>query len=167
VDNIRDLINNSYGSDYELSVTTYNDAVERVRAAIDEIFYILYSVVVFAVCNASIGVAAIMIMNIAERRREIGILRSQGMSRSQVVVSIIGEAACLGVVGFLSGTAIGLILHRAVVSYMYLEGFPMPYIIPYEAIMVTLVLAIITSIMSAVYPANRASRLDIVEALRH
>jgi putative ABC transport system permease protein len=167
VDNIRDLIKESYGNEYELSVTTYNDAVERVRTSIDEIFYILYSVVIFAVCNASIGVAAIMIMNISERRREIGILRSQGMSRSQVVVSIVGEATCLGVVGFLSGTAIGLILQRAVVSYMYLEGFPMPYIIPYEAIMVTLVLAIVTAIISAVYPANRASRLDIVDALRH
>jgi len=167
VDNIRDLINESYGNDYELSVTTYNDAVERVRSSIDEIFYILYSVVIFAVCNASIGVAAIMIMNIAERRREIGILRSQGMSRSQVVVSIVGEAACLGVVGFFSGTVIGISIYRAVVSYMRVEGFPMPFIMPVEAIFLSLVLAIITSIISAVYPANRASRLDIVDALRH
>ena len=167
VDYIRNLIKESYSNDYELSVTTYNDAVERVRTAIDEIFYILYSVVIFAVVNAAIGVAAIMIMNIAERRREIGILRSQGMSRAQVVFSIIGEAASLGVVGFISGTAVGLMLYRAVVSYMRVEGFPMPFILPVDAIILSLVLAIITSIISAVYPAHRASKLDIVEALRH
>jgi ABC-type antimicrobial peptide transport system permease subunit len=167
VDYIKDRIKESYGNDYELSVTTYNDAVERVRSSIDEIFYILYSVVMFAVVNASIGVAAIMIMNVAERRREIGILRSQGMSRFQVVVSIIGEATCLGIVGFFSGTVVGLIFHRITVSYMRLEGFPMAFIVPFDAIWLSLVLAILTSIISAVYPANRASKLDIVDALRH
>jgi ABC-type lipoprotein release transport system permease subunit len=166
VDLIKDRILNLYGNEYELSATTYNDAVKRVRASIDEIFYILYSVVMFAVANSAIGVAAIMIMNVTERRREIGIFRSQGMSRAQVVVSIFGEAACLGVVGFLSGTAVGLIFHRITVSYMRVAGFPMPYIIPFDAIWVSLVLAIITSITSAVYAASRASRLNIVEALR-
>ena len=167
VDYARDQIESAFGDTYQLSVTTYNDAVDRVRSSIDEIFYILYSVVVFAVVNASIGVAAIMIMNVSERKREIGILRSQGMSRLQIVALIIGEAACLGVVGFLSGTMVGLIFHRITVSYMWLEGFPMAFLIPYAAIAVSFVLAITTSIISAIYPANRASKLDIVDALRN
>jgi ABC-type lipoprotein release transport system permease subunit len=166
VDEIKDEILNLYGKEYELSATTYNDSVERVSSSIDEIFYILYSVVIFAVANSAIGVAAIMIMNVSERKREIGIFRSQGMSRGQVVVSIFGEAACLGFIGFLSGTAIGLIFHRITVSYMSLAGFPMPYIIPYDAIWISLLLAIITAITSAVYAANRASKLNIVESLR-
>jgi ABC-type antimicrobial peptide transport system permease subunit len=49
---------------------------------------------------------------------------------------------------------------------MRIAGFPMPYIVPYDAIWVSLALAIITSIASAVYAANRASKLNIVEALR-
>jgi putative ABC transport system permease protein len=106
-------------------------------------------------------------MNVAERRREIGILRSQGMSKFQVVISIIGEATCLGVVGFFAGTVVGLIFHRITVSYMRVEGFPMPFIIPFDAVELSLVLAVITSVISAIYPANRASKLDIVEALRH
>jgi ABC-type lipoprotein release transport system permease subunit len=167
VDLIKDQIKEKYGNDYELGVTTYNDAVNRVRSSIDQIFYILYSVVMFAVFNAAIGVAAIMIMNVAERRREIGIFRSQGMSKFQVVVSIIGEATFLGIVGFFSGTVVGLIFHRITVSYMHAAGFPMAFIIPYDAIGLTLVLAVITSVMSALYPSNRASKLNIVEALRH
>jgi ABC-type antimicrobial peptide transport system permease subunit len=163
---IKERILNLYGNEYEISATTYNDAVERVRNSIDEIFYILYSVVMFAVVNSAIGVAAIMIMNVTERRREIGIFRSQGMSRTQVVVSIFGEAACLGFIGFLVGTAVGLIFHRITVSYMRVAGFPMPYLIPYDAIWISFVLAIVTSITSAVYAANRASKLNIVEALR-
>ncbi len=161
-----DLLN-AYGNDYSLSVTTYDDAVNRVRNSIDEIFYILYSIVMFAVLNAGIGVAAIMIMNVAERRREIGIFRSQGMSKSQVVTSIIGEAAFLGVVGFAMGIIVGLMFHRVTVSYMRLEGFPMAFMIPFDAMAVTLVLALLTAVISAVYPANKASKQNIVDAIRH
>jgi putative ABC transport system permease protein len=120
----------------------------------------------FAVLNAAIGVAAIMVMNVAERRREIGIFRSQGMSKSQVVTSIIGEATFLGVVGFLMGMLVGLMFHRVTVSYMRLEGFPMAFILPYDTMMITLVLALVTAVIGAVYPALRASKQNIVDSIR-
>ena len=167
--NIEQTKNNvldSYGNEYSLSITTYNDAVQRVRSSIDEIFYILYSIVIFAVFNAGIGVAAIMIMNVAERKREIGIFRSQGMSKSQVITSIIGEATFLGVVGFAMGIIVGLMFHRVTVSYMTLEGFPMAFMIPSDAIVITLFLALMTSVISAIYPADRASKQNIVDAIR-
>ena len=140
--------------------------MQRVRSSIDQIFYILYAIVIFAVLNAGIGVAAIMIMNVAERRREIGIYRSQGMSKSQVVTSIIGEATFLGVVGFAMGITVGLMFHRVTVSYMRVAGFPMAFIIPFAAMAITLVVAILTAVISAVYPANRASKQNIVDSIR-
>ncbi len=166
IDQTKNNIQNSYGNEYKLSITTYNDAVQRVSSSIDQIFYILYSIVIFAVLNAGIGVAAIMIMNVAERRREIGIYRSQGMSKSQVVTSIIGEAAFLGVVGFAMGVTVGLMFHRVTVSYMRVAGFPMAFMIPFAAMAITLVLAILTAVISAVYPADRASKQNIVESIR-
>jgi putative ABC transport system permease protein len=166
IDQTKTDIINTYGNEYSLTVTTYNDAVQRVRSSIDEIFYILYSIVMFAVLNGGIGVAAIMIMNVSERKREIGIFRSQGMSKSQVVTSIIGEAAFLGGVGFAMGSVVGLMFHRVTVSYMRVEGFPMAFMIPYEAIAITLVIALITAVISAVYPANKASKQNIVDAIR-
>lgn len=162
----KNSILNSYGDKYKLSVTTYNDAVQRVESSINQIFYILYAVVAFAVLNAGIGVAAIMIMNVSERRREIGIYRSQGMSRTQVVTSIIGEAAFLGAVGFVMGVVVGLMFHRVTVSYMRVAGFPMAFMIPYDAILATLILAILTAVIGAVYPANRASKANIVDSIR-
>ncbi len=167
IEQTKNSLIDTYGDQYKLSVTTYDDAVQRVRSSIDEIFYILYSIVIFAVANAGIGVAAIMIMNVSERRREIGIFRSQGMSKTQVVTSIIGEATFLGVVGFAMGIIVGLMFHRVTVSYMRLEGFPMAFIMPYDAMAVTLILAVITAVISALYPADKASKLNIVDAIRH
>ncbi|MCW4028729.1 MAG: FtsX-like permease family protein [Candidatus Bathyarchaeota archaeon] len=166
IEQTRISLQDAYGKEYKLSITTYDDAVERVQSSIDEIFYILYSIVLFAVLNAGIGVAAIMIMNVAERRREIGIFRSQGMSKPQVVTSIIGEATFLGVVGFAMGIVVGLMFHRVTVSYMRLEGFPMAFMIPYEAMAITLVLALLTAVISAVYPADKAAKQNIVDAIR-
>lgn len=166
IDQTKKSIQDSYGKEYKLSITTYNDAVQRVKSSIDQIFYILYAVVAFAVLNAGIGVAAIMIMNVSERRREIGIYRSQGMSKSQVITSIIGEATFLGVVGFAMGIAVGLMFHRVTVSYMRVAGFPMAFIIPVEAMAITLFLALLTAVIGAVYPANRASKQNIVDSIR-
>jgi putative ABC transport system permease protein len=166
IDQTKNNIQDSYGKEYKLSITTYNDAVQRVKSSIDQIFYILYAVVAFAVLNAGIGVAAIMIMNVAERRREIGIFRSQGMSKAQVITSIIGEATFLGVVGFAMGITVGLMFHRVTVSYMRVAGFPMAFIIPVDAIIITLFLALLTAVIGAVYPANKASKQNIVESIR-
>jgi putative ABC transport system permease protein len=166
IDQTKTALTANYGDQYQFTVTTYNDAVQRVQSSIDEIFYILYSIVMFAVLNAGIGVAAIMIMNVSERKREIGIFRSQGMSKGQVVTSIIGEAAFLGSVGFIMGIVVGLMFHRVTVSYMRLEGFPMSFMIPYDAMAITLAIALATAVISALYPANKASKQNIVEAIR-
>jgi len=105
-------------------------------------------------------------MNISERRREIGILRSQGMSKFQIIVLILGEVIVLGIVGFFLSVVIGMTFHRITVSYMAVTGFPMPYIVPYNAFGISLILALFTSILSAIYPANRATKINIVDALR-
>jgi putative ABC transport system permease protein len=163
---INTRIKDLYSSKYPLSILTVNDALEPATAGINETFIILNAVVLFAVVNAAIGVAAIMIMNVSERRREIGILRSQGMSKFQVILTIVGEAIVISSVGFLIGTISGLLLHRVMVSYMRLTGFPIPYIIPVDAIALSLTLALVSSIISSAYPAYRASKLNIIEALR-
>jgi putative ABC transport system permease protein len=166
INQTKTTIEDTYGKEYKLSISTYDDAVQRVRSSIDQIFYILYSVVMFAVVNAGIGVAAIMIMNVAERKREIGIYRSQGMSRSQLVNSIVGEATFLGIVGSIMGVVVGLMFHRVTVSYMRVEGFPMAFIIPFAAIEITLFLALLTAVIGSVYPAYRASKQNIVDSIR-
>jgi ABC-type antimicrobial peptide transport system permease subunit len=88
------------------------------------------------------------------------------MSKGQVITSIIGEAAFLGVVGFAMGSVVGLMFHRVTVSYMRVAGFPMTFMIPYEAIIITLVIALATAVISAVYPANKASKQNIVDSIR-
>ncbi|MCK4952682.1 ABC transporter permease [Candidatus Bathyarchaeota archaeon] len=166
VDYIEDKIEDLYDEEYDLYVSTYNDAVKGVRSSIDEIFYILYTVVIFAVVNAAIGVIAISVMNVVERRREIGIFSSQGMNKLQIISIILGEVTVLGVVGFFLSVLTGMIFHRITVSYMSVAGFPMPFHIPFGAFGISLLLSLFTTTISVIYPSYRATKINIVEALR-
>jgi ABC-type antimicrobial peptide transport system permease subunit len=159
-------IESEYGSKYNLDMVTRNQIVNDIRGDIDRIFLSLYIPSLFAAINAVIGVLSIMLMNIGSRKREIGILRSQGMSRLQVITSIIGEVLVLGTVGFLIALGLGVIFQSIVVTFMNLSGFVMPFVISAISIEIALVEAVAISVLSAAYPAYRASKLDIVDSLR-
>ena len=163
---VRDRVKEIYGSEYQLNTLTTEDTLNPAREGIDKTFAILNGVVMFAVVNAAIGVAALMVMNISERRREIGILRSLGMSRLQVVASTVGEAVVLAGAGAAVGIIAGLILNQVTIGFMQTMGFPIPFAIPFDSIWLSLLLATVASLISAAYPAYRASRLRIVDSLR-
>ena len=120
----------------------------------------------FVIFISTIGIAIIMIMNVTERRREIGLLRSQGMSRNQILSMFIIEACFMGVIGFLVGLPSGLLMLRSATSTTTITGFWLPYVIPWSTIAQALAFAIIASLAGALYPALKASRMSITRALR-
>jgi len=145
---------------------TLQDLLSSVKAHIDRIFSIFSLMLYFAILISTLGIAIIMIMNVAERRREIGLLRSQGMSRGQILGILLTEAGFLGLVGFLIGLPSGLLLLKSATSTTTAVGFLLPYIIPWSAILQSLVLAVVASLVGALYPALTASRMSITKALQ-
>ncbi len=107
-----------------------------------------------------------MIMNVTERRREIGLLRSQGMSRNQILSMLLTEACFMGIIGFLVGLPSGLLLLKSATSTTTITGFWLPYIIPWFTIAQALAFALIASLAGALYPALKASRMSITRALQ-
>jgi len=155
-----------YGTAYELSATTRERMLNSVKKSVDKVFLMLYTPLIFAALNAVIGVMSIMIINITMRKREIGILRSQGMSKSQVVMSLIGEVLILGIVGFIIATVLGLIFQSILIRFMNAKGFIAPFIISTGSIRLALVEALFISVISAAYPSYRIVKLGIIESLR-
>jgi putative ABC transport system permease protein len=146
--------------------TTLQDLLATVRTEVDQIFSIFYLMLYFAIFISTIGIAIIMIMNVTERRREIGLLRSQGMSRNQILSMLLTEACFIGVVGFLIGLPSGLLLLKSATSTTTITGFWLPYIVPWFTIAQALAFALIASLAGALYPAIKASRMSITRALQ-
>jgi putative ABC transport system permease protein len=144
---------------------TLNELLSLVNDTINRIFALILLILYFALLIASLGIGATMIMNVSDRKREIGLLRSQGMSRRQITGLFLGEGILLGLFGFALAVPGGLLLLKGATNSTSLAGFFIPFIVPYGAIAQALVLALVAVLAGSLYPSLRASRLEITRAL--
>ena len=144
---------------------TLGELLSLVNSTINRIFALILLILYFALLIASLGIGATMIMSVSDRRREIGLLRSQGVSRLQITGLFLGEGTYLGLFGFLLAVPGGLLLLKGATNSTSLAGFFIPFIIPYGAIVQALILALAAVLTGSLYPAVRASRLEITRAL--
>jgi len=112
-----------------------------------------------------LGVANTMIMSVFTRIREIAILRVSGFSNSQIAAMIFGESAFVSVLGAVVGLIIGTGFLFAIKLIPALHGYVDVTIQPLVVVIV-IVLALLTGIAGALYPAIYAMRIRAVEALR-
>ena len=107
-------------------------------------------------------------MTVAERIREVGLLRAAGASRRQVMTYMFSQALALGTIGSIVGLAVGLVLAMAIVSAVGSVGsvtLERPAVPP-EGIVLALLVGVGVTLAAAIEPARRASHIQPVEALR-
>ncbi len=149
------------------------DATNSMRQffAVLDVFLAIFGSLALAV--ASIGIVNTLVMAILERRREIGIMKAIGASDGDVRGLFFAEAGAMGVVGGIGGVALGWGIGRLInfVTNIYLarQHFPSAEIwsVPLWLVLGAITFSIIVSLLSGLYPAGRAARLDPVQALRY
>lgn len=109
-----------------------------------------------------IGVIGIMMISVTERTREIGIRKSVGATRQEILWQFLVEAGVLT----LMGGALGMFL-GAGAAYLVANATPIPARIPLWSVAAALGMAVVTGMLFGLFPAYRASRLDPVAALRY
>lgn len=127
-----------------------------------------------AFAGVAIFVGAFIIFNtfsitVAQRLREIGMLRTIGATRAQVMVSVIGEAVAIGAGASLVGLAAGIGFAKVLVAAFSALGFDLPTAglpVALRTIVVALAVGILVSLIAAVIPAVRATRVPPVAAMR-
>lgn len=149
------------------------DATRSMRQffAILDLFLGIFGSLALAV--ASIGIVNTLVMAILERRREIGIMKALGASDVEVKKLFFAEAGVMGVMGGAVGVAMGWIIGHAINlgTNIYLRRLNFPpeqiWFVPWWLVAGAIVFAVIVSLVSGLYPAARAARLDPVQALRY
>lgn len=168
---VRDEILDLYGSQgsaghYVDLVFTVDDLLEEVGDFIDRIFMIYTMLFVFVALAGLIGITTIFLLNVSERKYEIGVLRSQGMSKTQVVGTIVLEAVLLAVIASIFGVPLGIYALDFFMRYISVRGFPMVFVFPWEAVVTAVVIAIGMSVLASAYPSRRVAGMTVVEAIR-
>ncbi|HET7341427.1 MAG TPA: ABC transporter permease [Methylomirabilota bacterium] len=159
----------------DLEVRTWEDLALRyhqVRELFGRIFAVLTLIVSIMVV---LGITNTMTMAIFERTREIGTVMALGTRRRGVVSMFVLEGIALGALGGVIGVVLGVVLAR-LVSAIGIQLPPPPgstrgfvvqiFVVP-SVLAQAFRLSLITAALASLYPAWRASRLDVVEALRH
>ncbi len=122
----------------------------------------------FVGLSVAFGIAAVLVVSVIQRSKEIGILRAMGTSRGQILRVFLVQGGLLGFIGSLFGAAMGafaLVYWHAVARQA--DGSELfPLILERRLFVLTAVLATVTGLVAATAPALRAARLDPVVAIR-
>lgn len=112
--------------------------------------------------GAAIGLMNIMLVSVTERTREIGIIKALGATQKSILLLFIGEAIIICQVGGLVGIILGILIGNIITLLM--GG---SFLIPWAWIILGVVTCLIVGLVSGIYPALKAAKLDPVESLRY
>ncbi|MEZ5346971.1 MAG: FtsX-like permease family protein [Pyrinomonadaceae bacterium] len=142
----------------------YRDWVMKL---IDQFFTLNYLQMVIAIFVAGLGLINTMVISVAERKREIGVIRAIGGLRQQIRKMILLESVCISAVGICTGILAGSInAYCAIrISIVAIAGFTLPLRFPFFLIALSIPVVLLVALFSAWVPAKQASDLEVAEAI--
>jgi putative ABC transport system permease protein len=145
-----------------VTVFTYDTARQQINNVLGTIGAVLGGIAAISLIVAGVGIINTMTVSVMERTKEIGTLKALGAKSRDILLMFLSESVLTGFVGGVIGSALGLGLSAGIGQIIGLEVSP-SLLLSVEVIG----FAVLTSILSGLYPAWRASNLSPVEALRH
>jgi putative ABC transport system permease protein len=138
-----------------------------IGSLVDKFFMLNYMQLVVAVIVAVVGIANTLIISVAERRREFGIIRAIGGYQRQIRKMVLLEAFSISVVGVLVGAVAALFniqfLSRTVSTV--LAGYDVPFIFPWLLVLETFPAVVAVSLLAGWIPARHAMKAPVIEAI--
>jgi putative ABC transport system permease protein len=142
---------------------TREQFIDNQISPLSSILNVLYVLLALSVVVSLFGIVNTLVLTVFERTRELGMLRAIGMTRRQVRRMIRYESVITALIGGALGIVLGIVLGALLVARVEFIAFSLPI----GQIAIFAVLAIVVGILAAIFPARRAARLNVLEALQY
>jgi len=171
-DEIRDLYLslgapwNTVNFDDDWGVRTVLDETVQIREILNLVLIVLVSILFMALIISIIGLIISMLMSVAQRSGEIGILRALGISKGQIIQMIAGETLIISTSSLITGIICGLITAYLLSQIPFLAYVPVIFTIRWENIAFLSIFMLIFSLVAAIIPAIKGILINIIESIR-
>lgn len=147
-----------------VSVLTQDEFVSEIADQVNQVLVILYALLGLSVVIAVLGIVNTLALSVIERTREIGLLRAVGLGRLQLAGTVVIESVLTAVFGTVVGLVVGVSL-AAVLPTVYADDGLSELVIPWGSLGGMLALAVVVGVLAALWPATRAARMRVLDAV--
>jgi putative ABC transport system permease protein len=148
-----------------VKLDTKNGFSTTQQNSVNSFLNLLYVLLALSVIVSLFGIVNTLVLSVFERTRELGMLRAVGMTRRQVRRMIRAESVITALIGTVLGIVLGIVLAVIVTQALKSEG--LVFSVPVASLIVFVIVAIGAGMLAAIFPARRASRLNVLEALQY
>ncbi len=167
IDILRNFHGLREGESDDFRVISVESVARQVTQVLGIIQLVLAGIAGISLLVGGIGIMNIMLVSVTERIREIGLRKAVGAKRRDILTQFLIEAATLGLCGGAVGVGLGWIIVKIMSIIATNAGFSFEAVLPGYAIALAAGVSILVGLVSGLYPAIRAARLDPIESLRH
>ena len=152
--------------DDQWQVRTILFEISYIREIISIVFVVIVAILYMAIIISMLGQVTSMIMSINQRRSEIGVLRSLGISKTQIIQMVFGETLIICAATLITGIICGITTAFLISNVPFMAYSPIFFTLRWEDIINISIFMVGLSVISSIIPAIKALRLNIIDSIR-
>jgi len=159
---MRTIRKNEPGAENDFEIFSNESLISQIGDITNGVKLGAVVVSIIALLAAGVGIMNIMLVSVTERTREIGIRKAVGAMKKNILLQFLIEAVTLCLIGGLIGILLGISIGNFAGSFLNAKAA-----IPYDWVIIGLLLCVFVGVVFGTYPAYKAANLDPIEALRY
>ena len=143
---------------------TKQEYINKQSGQVNQLLGLIYGLLMLSVIISIVGIIITLLLSVFERQRELALLRAVGMTRSQVRTTVRWESVITSLLGAVLGIILGIGLGWIIVFALKDQGLT-SFKLPVGPTIIIMIMSFIVGLFAAIYPAWRATRVNILDAL--
>ena len=153
--------------DDDFAVTTATEALEIINTVFGGMTLLLVAIAGISLLVGGVGIMNIMYVSVIERTFEIGLRKSLGARRQEILWQFLWEAIAVTFLGGLVGIVIGIIITFLISLVASQIGFLWDFVLPLQSVIIAFLFSTVVGLIFGYYPARKAAAMDPIAALRY